>query len=317
MKKQKDYNIAVLGTQNPIGKAILAELDRQNYAFDLVHPLDLHQEAGASIPYQNQILSSSALDLFDLTQPHILFLCDPRIFDRYPHHFLHGKNWLIDCTGKLQKAACIIPELNGHNIHCVKHKCLCAPNSAAIALARALKPIHEKYTLLSTQVIAILGAWYAQPNLVEPLIQQTRHCFTQTPISLPNTYPTLAFNLIPDFFKEQVSLIQHQLKCFLPSTIQIDTCFAPVLRGGAFFVQSKLATIPHINGFRSLFCKKSFCRLLDSKDPIGTHDLQAEDKLFIQGLKIHKDTISFWLMQDPLQTGFIQNAVHILSLLIK
>jgi len=315
--KQKNYTIAVLGTKTPVGKEILAELDRQNYPPELIQPLDLHQEAGNTIAYHNQLLVSSALDLFDLTQPHILFLCEPRIFERYPHHFLHGKNWLIDCTGKIQKAACIIPELNGNTLRCLRHKCLCAPNSAAIALARCLKPIHEKYHLIQAQATAILGAWYAQPTLVEPLIQQTRHCFAQTPVAQANIYPMLAFNLIPDFFKDITPLIYHQLKCFLPSPIQLHTCFAPVLRGGAFFIQALLQNIPHMNGVRSLFQQKSFCRVLDSAQPIGTHDLLAEDKLYIQNIDINKNTVSFWLIQDPLQTGFIQNAVQILSLLIK
>ena len=314
---KKNYTIAVLGTKNSVGKEILAELERQNYPADLIQPLDLHQEAGGNIPYHNQVLVSSALDLFDLTKPHILFLCEPRIFERYPHHFLHGKNWLIDCTGKIQKAACIIPELNGNTLRCLRHKCLCAPNSATIALARCLKPLHEKYHLISAQTTAILGAWYAQPNLVESLIQQTRHCFTQTPVSQTHIYPMLAFNLIPNFFKESLPLITHQLKCFLPSSIQIHSCFAPVLRGGAFFVQTELQRLPHLNGFQSLFKEKSFCQLLDSTQPIGTHDLLAEDKLYIQNVEIHKNNISFWLMQDPLQTGFIQNAVQILSLIVK
>jgi len=315
--KKKEYTIAVLGTQNPIGKAILAELDRQNYPAELIHPLDLHQESGAEIPYHNQTLTSSALDLFDLTQPHILFLCEPRIFERYPHHFLHGKNWLIDCTGKLQKAACIVPELNGQNIRCLHHKYLCAPNSASIALARVLLPLHQKYGVVHARSIAILGAWYPHPNMVDALILQTRHCFTQTPVLQTNTYPSLAFNLIPDFFKTLVPLVTRQLKCFLDSPVQIHTCFAPVLRGGTFFVRVKLNNKPHLNGIKALFGQHSFCQLLTSDYPIGTHDLQTEDKLFIQNVEISKNVVTFWLMQDPLQTGFIQNAVQILTLLQK
>jgi aspartate-semialdehyde dehydrogenase len=103
----------------------------------------------------------------------------------------------------------------------------------------------------------------------------------------------------------------------LAAPIQLHTCFAPVLRGGAFFVQATLQNTPHTNGIRSLFQEKSFCQLLDSGQPIGTHDLLAEDKLYIQNIEINKNTVSFWLIQDPLQTGFIQNAVQILSLLIK
>lgn len=314
---RKQYAIAVLGTRNPIGKAILAELDRQDYPADLIHPLDLHQEAGCTIPYHGQLLLSSALDLFDLAQPHILFLCEPRIFERYPHHFLHGKNWLIDCTGKISKAACIIPELNGKNLRQCKHKCLCAPNSAAIALARVLTPIHQKYQLTSAQATAILGAWYAQPDLVDPLIQQTRHCFTQTPVARLNTYPSLAFNLIPNFFKELSPIIERQLRCFFSTPASVSTCFAPVLRGGTFFVRTKVQAKPHLNGVKSLFTHSNTCQFLDSKMPIGTHDLQSEDKIFIQNLEIHKNTLTFWLMQDPLQTGFIQNAVQILALLVK
>lgn len=317
MKKAKEYTIAVLGTQNPVGQAILEELERQNYPSSSIHPLDLHQEAGSDIPYGNKTLTSSALDLFDLTRPHILFLCDPRIYERYPHHFLHGKNWLIDCTGKLQKAACIVPDLNGQNLHCLHHKCLCAPNSGAIALARVLTPLHKKYGLSHADSIAILGAWYPQPNVVDSLIQQTRNCFTQGHSTLAPAYPFLAFNLIPDYFQDLVPLMQHQLKCFLPSPVYIHTCFAPVIRGGAFFVRAKLGKKPHLNGLRSLFETQDFCQLLDSDQLIGTHDLQSEEKVFIQHMQIRQNTLTFWLIQDPVQTGFIQNAVQILSLLVK
>ena len=135
--------------------------------------------------------------------------------------------------------------------------------------------------------------------------------------NLGMNYPFFAFNLIPDYFQSLVPLIRHQLKCFLPSSVQIHTCFAPVIRGGAFFVQAKLEKNPRLTGLCSLFGTHSFCQILDSNQPIGTHDLQAEDKVFMQNICIHKNTLSFWLMQDPIQTGFIQNAVQILSLLIK
>ena len=314
---KNNYTIAVLGTQNPVGKAILSELERQGYPASKIRPLDLHQESGVSFGYQNQTLTSSALDLFDLTQPHILFLCEPRIFERYPHHFLHGKNWLIDCTGKLKKAACIVPALNAKNIHCACHKCLCAPNSASIALAQALVPIDSKYSLLGAHIVALMGAWYQQPNLADLLIQQTRHFFTQTTPAGVEQYPILAFNLIPDFFHNLEKLIIHQMHCFLKADIQIHTCFAPVIRGGTFFIEAFVEKKPHINGIKNLYVQNSLCQFLNSNLPLGTQDLRAEDKLFIQSIQIHKNTIRFWLMQDPLQTGFIQNAVQILSLLIK
>ena len=153
---------------------------------------------------------------------------------------------------------------------------------------------------------------------MDTLIQQTRHCFTQTPlIQTAGTYPLFAFNLIPNYFQNLVPLIQHQLKCFLESPVQIHTCFAPVIRGGAFFVQATLEKNPHLNGLQNLFDTHSFCQLFTSNHPIGTHDLQTEEKVFIQNVTIHKNTLTFWLMQDPLQTGFIQNAVQILSLLMK
>ena len=179
--KHKKYTISVLGTQNPIGQALLAELDRQNYPPSQIRLLDLHQEAGSPFVYRGQTLVSAALDLFDLTQPHILFLCEPRIFDRYPHHFLHGKNWLIDCTGRIAKASCIIPELNANQSKYFRRKCLCAPNSAVIALAQALVPLDRIYHLAHINAFAVMGAWYYHPQTPNKLIDQTRHFFTQTP----------------------------------------------------------------------------------------------------------------------------------------
>ncbi|MBQ4472094.1 MAG: hypothetical protein II942_02475 [Alphaproteobacteria bacterium] len=314
--KKKDLTIAVLGTQNAIGKAILAELAAQGYPIDLIRPLDLHQESGISLTYQHQTITSSALDLFDLMQPHILFLCEPRIFDRYPHHFLHGKNWIIDCTGRLKNAVCIVPLLNGQKIHKLRHKCLCAPNSATIALANALWPLHKKYGVKDAEVAAFIGAWYQDPDYAEQLIRQTRHFFTQTP-SEPEQYPSLAFNLIPDFFRNLTTLIPNQLNCLGLKSVRIHTCFAPVIRGGVFYVQAVLNTTPHINGIRPLYNSNCPCQILESESPLGTHDLISEEKMFLQDIQIRQNTLSFWLMQDPLQTGFVQNAVAILALLIK
>ena len=82
-------------------------------------------------------------------------------------------------------------------------------------------------------------------------------------------------------------------------------------------MRAKVMKQPHSNGVRSLYSSSSLCQLLDSKMPIGTHDLLAEDKIFIQNIEVHKHSICFWLMQDPLQTGFIQNAVKIVNLLTK
>ncbi len=314
---QKEQSIAILGTQNPVGRAILSELERQGTPAYLIHPLDLHQDSGAKIPYQNHTLISSALDLFDLTEPHILFLCEPRIFERYPHHFLHNENWLIDCTGRIEKACCIIPEINGNKIPKLSHKALCAPNSASIALARCLRPLHNAFSLVQTQAVAILGAWYPQPNLVRTLEQQTRHYFTQTPLPQPEAYPPLAFNLIPNFFKSLMNVITRELNCFLPVPVLLDTCFAPVVRGGVFFIRAQTKKRLTEKKIRALFGENTACRFLDSDMPIGTHDLLAEDKLFIQDLQVQDNVVTFWLMQDPLQTGFIQNAVQILPLLQK
>ena len=315
--KQKKYTISVLGTQNPIGQALLAELDRQNYPPLQIRLLDLHQEAGASFSYRGQTLVSSALDLFDLTQPHILFLCEPKIFDRYPHHFLHGKNWLIDCTGRIAKASCIIPELNAKQSKYFRRKCLCAPHSAVIALAQALVPLDRFYHLIHINSVAIMGSWYYQIQTPNDLITQTRHFFTQTPTKQIAYNPIFAFNLIPNLFKESVPIITRQMKCFISAPFEIATCFAPVIRGAAFYVQATFNKQPQLNKMLQLYEDIGVCHLvLDEKD-ISTHDILTEDKIFIEGLHFHHNTLSFWVIQDFLQTGAIQNAVRILGLLTK
>ena len=90
-----------------------------------------------------------------------------------------------------------------------------------------------------------------------------------------------------------------------------------MIRGGAFYVQATLEKTPHMRGLRTLFGTHGFCQMLESNQPIGTHDLQTEDKVFLKRIQIEKNTLRFWLIQDPLQTGFIQNAVQILTRLIK
>ncbi len=313
--QQKNYTIGVLGTQNPIGQALLAELDRQNYPADHIYPLDLHQEAGKSFYYKGQTLTSAALDLFDLAHPYILFLCDPRIFDRYPHHLLHGKNWLIDCTGKIDQAKCIIPDLNVHTSRSLRTKCLCAPQSAAIAMAQALVPLDRQYNLITAEVMGIMGAWYYNSQAPERLIQETRCFFTQN--SFQSDSPTLAFNLIPDYFQGITSLITHQMKCFSRATIRFKTCFAPSVRGGIFYVRACFQKSPRFSKIADIYNQVGMCHLVTNNDLISTQDLLAEEKIFIQNLSLRKNELHFWILQDYLQTGAIQNAVRILTLLMK
>jgi len=313
--RQKTYIISVLGTQNPIGQALLAELERQNYPADRILPLDLHQEAGKSFYYKGQTLTSAALDLFDLTQPHILFLCDARIFDRYPHHLSCGKNWLIDCTGKIQKAKCIIPNLNVCQSQTLRTKCLCAPQSAAIAMAQALVPLDKHYSLITADVMGIMGAWYYNSHTPEVLIKQTRNFFTQN--ADVSDLPLFAFNLIPDFFEATTPLILHQMKCFLQAPIRFKACFAPSIRGGIFFVRALFRKRPCLKKISDIYDRIGMCCLVANKDRLSTQDLLAEEQIFVQNMSLHKNELCFWILQDYLQTGAIQNAVRILTLLTK
>ena len=232
--------IVIIGPRTNIGQCVLGQLARHNIPVTLICPLDIHQEAGKIVSYNNHQLLTQALDSFNFNAHHIIFVCDKKIIPLLQRHKRNRHNWWIDCTHSVTEAVCVIPSINKEVLK--SHpKWLCNPCSNVIALTHIVMPILHTYKVQSMQLVLLMGTVFQGQEATDIMMNQTRHYLTQTPLQAQKKLPPLGFNLIPDYFKNFADIMVRQLHCFMDLPIMARTCFVPVVRVCPFLCLQKPA----------------------------------------------------------------------------
>ena len=304
---QNLQKIVIIGPRTNTGQCILEQLARHNIPVTLIYPLDIHQEAGKIISYNNHKLLTQALDSFDFKARHIIFVCDKKIIPLLQRHKRNCHNWWIDCTHSIADAVCVIPSINKEVLK-LHPKWICNPCSNVIALTHILNPILHAYDVQSVQLVLLMGTLFQGQDATDTMMKQTRHYLTQTPFKNQKKYPQFAFNLIPDYFKNFAQIMVRQLHCFTSLPIIARTCFVPVVRGNCIHVQLELSKNYALSRLIKKWNDIPYVHVLQQEQLIGLSELIFEEKIFIIQPIIQDKILSFWCLQDVLQQGIGTNA---------
>ena len=234
----------------------------------------------------------------------------------YPHKKSHKHTWLIDCTGYLSEAPCIVPAFNENKIANVKNHILCAPMSMSVILSHVLSDLIP-YQLLKVESVALIGTSFLGGEAAKNLREQTRSVYTQIPVELSPNKPPLAFNLIPQIQTPQPLTCRCQIQNILNLDIDFHHCFVPVFRGFCLFISCHLKhKIPHLD---FLWQNNSFVRIMNKKNSfiLSCAATLSETKVFIMDIQYSEKNLSFWVVGDDIQTGMTLNTIHIIDSLIK
>ena len=308
--------IVIIGPRTDIGQCILGQLAQHNFPTTAICPLDIHQESGKTVYYNNHPLTTQPLDSFDFHNEHIIFICDKKIIPRIKLYHKNHCDWWIDCTHSVREAQCIIPDLNGTVLK-THPKWICNPCSNVIALARVLTPVINTYQAQSIQLLFLMGTLFQGPEATDALITQIRHHLVPMSTRKNRTHPQLAFNVIPDYFAQLATMMTRQMHCFIKVPISIHTCFVPVIRGSCAYVHIQLQRHYGLKSLVKKWQQIPDLRLYNQKTILGLNELITEDKIFILHPTLENNTLSFWCLQDVIQHGIGTNAALLAQYIYK
>ncbi len=313
----KPVKIIILGIQSATAQAILEQLAIHGYPSEQVFLLDQNTKVLKKQFYKGEEKNVTSLKIFDWKQPCIILLCDKKMARFCPRKKLHKHTWLIDCTGYLSEAPCIVPAFNEGKIVQVKNHILCAPTSMSVVLSHVLSDLIP-YHILKVQAVALIGTSFLGGEAAKNLREQTRSVYTQIPVELSPHRPPLAFNMIPQIQTSQPLTCPCQIQNILNLDIDFYHCFVPVFRGFCLFLSCHLKhKIPHLN---MLWQNNSFVHVMNSKENnfiLSCAATLSETKVFIMDIRYHEGMLSFWVIGDDIQTGMTLNTIHIIDSLIK
>ncbi|MBP5344119.1 MAG: hypothetical protein J6Y85_03510 [Alphaproteobacteria bacterium] len=308
--------VVVIGPRTNIGQCVVGQLARHNVPVTKICPLDIHQEAGKIIYYDNHRLLTQALDAFDFKAQHIIFVCDKKMIPLLQRHKQNRYNWWIDCTHSVAEAVCVIPEINGKRLQ-LHPKWICNPCSNVISLTHILNPILRTCQVQSIQLVLLMGTVFQGQETTDIMMRQIRHCLTQAPLRGQRMLPQFAFNVLPDYFENFAEIMVRQLHCFMDLPIMARTCFVPVVRGSCVHVQLELTKNYDLSRLMQKWAIMPDVRILQEEQFVGLNELISEEKIFIFKPIIQNKILSFWCLQDVIQQGIGTNAAMLVQYIQK
>lgn len=308
--------IIILGVQSLTAQAIMEQLAIHGYPSEQVFLLDQHTKILKKQFYKGEEKRITSLKIFDWKQPCVVLLCDKKMLRFCPRKKLHKHTWLIDCTGHLSDAPCIVPAFNENKITNIKNHILCAPTSISVILSHVLSDLIP-YQLLKVESVALIGTSFLGGEAAKNLREQTRSVYTQIPVELSPNKPPLAFNLIPQIQTPQPLTCSCQIQNILNLSIDFHHVFVPIFRGFCLFVSCQIKhKIPHLD---LLWKNNSFVHIMNKNEKfiLSSAATLSETKVFIMDIQYNKNSLSFWVVGDDIQTGMTLNTIHIINSLIK
>lgn len=316
---KKNYKFVIIGSKEYLARHLISLLLEKGIHPANIIPLDLHQYKEEAFIIKNEIFKIEALDEFDFNQKCIIFLCRASLLPKEK-----GKsNYLIDCTGILEKAPCIIPFLNKEKIFTARHKILCNPTSIAITLALTLTRLKRCGGIKNACVMALLSTSEFGNKFSKELWDQTRSFYTQEELNLSDLDYKIAFNVIPEISEKLTSRSIEQIKCLTQIPIYLTTALVPVFEGHCFFLYWVFDHKSSFNQIKACFNDNPLIEFLDETKTHTTAtpiDTFLESKLYISDLKENKNlknTYSCWIVANNLRFGKALNAVNIAFEILK
>lgn len=316
---KKNYKLVIIGTKEYLARHLISLLLEKGIKQSEIIPLDLHQYKDEEFTIKNEFFKINALDEFDFNKRCIVFLCRASLLPKE----IGKNNYLIDCTGLLEKAPCIIPFLNKNKIFSSKNKILCNPTSITITLALTLMQLKKCANIKNACVTALLSTSEFGNKFSKELWDQTRSFYTQEELNLSDLDYKIAFNVIPEISEKLTSRTIEQIKCLTQIPIYLTTALVPVFEGHCFFLYWIFDQKSSFKQIKECFTENPSIEFLDETKPHTTAtpiDTFLENKLYISDLKENKNlenTYSCWIVANNLRFGKALNAINIALEILK
>ncbi|MBT3697591.1 MAG: aspartate-semialdehyde dehydrogenase [Gammaproteobacteria bacterium] len=339
MFKVKDkYNIAIVGATGIVGESLLDIISSRKLPIENIIAIASKRSEGNKVKFGNQLLDIIAIDDYDFKDIDIAFFsAGSSVSQQYAPIAAKAGAVVIDNTSEFRYVddiPLVVPEVNPDAINKYKKTNIIAnPNCSTIQMLVALKPIHDRYKILSINVCTYQAVSGSGKKGVDELLEQSHSYMNQQEIK-SSIYPKqIAFNVIPfvdsfcenGYTKEEMKMVWETQK-ILDKDIKVNATAVrvPVLIGHSESVTIETESPISIEDIKSDFKNDNGVELIDNPGndeyPTAFVDGHGTDKVYVGRIRKSLDNdniLNIWIVADNVRKGAALNSVQIAEQLMK
>jgi aspartate-semialdehyde dehydrogenase len=332
------YSVAVIGATGLVGREIIATLEQRAFPLGELRLYASLRSAGEEVSCGALTTSVALLDRARLEGTDIVFLAaGEQVSAEWLARATDAGAVAID-TSQLftgdPEVPVVVPEVNAADIaDYVTRSVITSPDSAAIALAVALRPLHE-----SARVLRIVATTFEPVSRlgragIEELQQQTVELINGRSIDEPTVFPRrIAFNVIPHAGEilaggiasdEQQTITTLRRVLDAPELpVSVTRVRVPLFYGTGLAVNVETEARVTAAQARELLRTAPGVLLRDDAaagDYPTPADVVDEDATLVGRIREDEamNVLDLWLAIDNVRKGSAVNAVQIAELLIR
>jgi aspartate-semialdehyde dehydrogenase len=329
------YNVAVVGATGNVGREILNILAERNFPVSEIFGLASSRSIGRKVSFGDKVIEVQNLANFDFSKADIaLFSAGSSVSSEYAP--IAAKHCVvIDNTSffrMFDDIPLVITEVNPNALPDYKKRNIISnPNCAVMAIAVALKPLHDIAKIKRVVVTTLQSVSGAGKEAMDELYNQTKGKFFNDYIA-NNKFPKqIAFNALPhigDFNKNADTLeeqkVAEEIQKILDPNISVTaTCVrVPIFVGHSASVNVEFEKELSAEDARKILKKAKGVEVVDnpSVNAYATPvECVGEDPVFVSRIRrdlSSKNGLNMWVVSDNLRKGAALNAVQIAEELI-
>ncbi|MET3999417.1 Asd/ArgC dimerization domain-containing protein [Marinobacterium sp. MBR-109] len=245
--------IALLGPATLAGEKLLELLDESTLEIDTLTLFEPEEQAGRSLMFRGHAHRTRSLDAFDASSLQLTFVCEAEIGSELKQSLLEAPGWIVDMYPQRYEADQVfltIPELNGDELASLDPgRVIGIPNSATIAAALALAPLHQACQILKANLMLLSPVSSAGRPGVEALASETARLLNGRDPESGHFGQQIAFNLIPQvgtLLESGYTDIEAAVRIQLPQVLgdeglelEVSAVQVPVFYGDMVVIQAE------------------------------------------------------------------------------
>ncbi len=337
-KRDRLYNVAIVGATGAVGEVMLSLLSDRKFPYGKVYALASARSAGERLSIGGSTIVVSCLEEFDFNKADIAFFsAGGLVSKKFVPDAVKAGCVVIDNTSAFrycEKIPLVVTEVNAGDIKSYEETGIIAnPNCSTIQMVVALKPIHDIAEVTRVNVATYQAVSGTGKSGLEELAVQTGNILNARPVESVVYPKQIAFNCIPHideflengYTREEMKMVWETKKIMGCPSIKVN---ATAVRVPVFFGHSEAV---HIETSRKI-TRAQVIKALEKAPGVSVVDVRADggyptsvteavdkDDVFVGRIRediSHPSGINMWVVSDNVRKGAALNSIQIAELLI-
>lgn len=331
----EQFNVAVIGAQSLIGKALIEMMEQRDFPVDQLYPLSIDALSADAGLFKTKPLTVGNVADFDWSRVHLAFFCEDRQTTlNFASKAADAGVAVIDSTSAFidrPEIPMVIPHLNGSAIADFRNtNIISSPSSASIQLWTVLKPIADNVGVARVNLTSHHSVSSAGESGVQELARQCAKLLNGLQVE-DNPYPAqLAFNILPavghildNGLSSDEQLISDEAAKFLGDDsgfINATSVMTPVFYGLAQSINVETLSQVEPEQIAQWFSEHHEIEYDPTHQPTQVGDASGSDLTHVGRLRAdpsHPHGLNIWSVADNARAGSALNCLKIAETFIR